>query len=467
MTRLLDRGEPNAVALVDTAENGSEVTYAELRERVERTAEGLRSTLSRGLVLHVADDSVDSIVVYLACLEAECPAVLLEPEFVDRLEALIAGYAPAAILANRSLAVPDASGPGVPFGVDKYRLYRHQTEGRPLSRELALLLTTSGSTGSPKLVRLSHANLLSNARSIVQYLEITPAERSMQTLPTHYSYGLSLLNSHLLAGATTVLCAHSFLRPEFWGAFAEAGCTSFAGVPYIYETLARLRFDPSRYPSLRTMTQAGGALSVDLTRDFYERTAACECRLFVMYGQTEATARMAYVPSSRLAEKIGSIGIAIPDGTLSLESCDGTDRSELIYTGPNVMLGYAETADDLALGDVQGGVLRTGDLASVDSDGFYRIEGRIKRFAKLFGRRLSLDEVERDLEDHFAIRVAAVEREGRLAIFASSVHDALPDGIDLYLAKRLRVPPKVLRVEHLEALPRTPSGKKNYKELPG
>ena len=180
----------------------------------------------------------------------------------------------------------------------------------------------------------------------------------------HYSYGLSVLNSHLVAGGTVVLTPHSFMRPEFWRDADQERATSFAGVPYMYETLHRLRFDPARHPTLRTFTQAGGALRRDLIAHFHGRVTEAGARLVVMYGQTEATARISYVPPERLGEKIGSIGIPIPGGTLRLERVEGleTGASELVYEGENVMLGYAESLADLGLGDVQQGVLRTGDL---------------------------------------------------------------------------------------------------------
>ena len=466
MNDLLARHPPASVAIVD-ADRGAETSYGELLDRVARTADCLRREVGRGLVFQVATNTPPSIVVYLACLELGSPVVLMEPGLAEWWGRLVEAYDPDAVLAPEGVELPAAVRPGGTAADGAYRigLRRAPRAARAPHRELALLLATSGSTGNPKLVRLARRNVLANAESIASYLALGPGERSMQSLPMHYSYGLSLVNSHLAAGATVVLTQHSFLRPEFWGAFDRTGCTSFAGVPYIYETLDRLRFDPGRHPSLRTMTQAGGGLRRDLIARFRERAGAAGGRFFVMYGQTEACARISYVPWERLGDKIGSIGIPIPDGRLSLAPVEEGDQQELVYYGPNVMLGYAESAEDLAAGDELKGTLRTGDLATVDDEGFFYLTGRLKRFAKLFGRRLSLDDVEKELEARYPVHVAATDRAGQLLIYAAARESVDLQGVRQYLARQLRVPPRSIRVDAIASIPLTPSGKKDYKAL--
>lgn len=467
MRDLLAGHDPGAVAIVD-ADHGVETRYGELSERVARAAKALEGALGRGLVFHVATSTTASIVLYLACLELGCPVALLEPGHADRLEPLLRAYRPDALLLPEESDAPAGFQRAAPFAGEGYRmaLAAAAPVARTLHGELALLLTTSGSTGSPKLVRLSRANLLANARAIVRYLGIGPGERSVQSLPMQYSYGLSLVNSHLAAGASVVLTGHSFLRPEFWASFDRGRCTSFAGVPYVYETLHRLRFDPARHPTLRTMTQAGGGLRRDLIQSFHERARAAGCRFFVMYGQTEATARISYVPWERLGEKIGSIGVPIPGGELSLAALPDSDQRELVYRGANVMLGYAESADDLAAGDALGGALRTGDLAEVDDEGFFTLTGRLNRIAKLFGRRISLEDVEKELERRFPIQAAARDSEGKLLIHAAARERVDLAGIGRQLARQLGVPPQSIRLVEVAELPRTPSGKKDYGALP-
>ena len=466
MSDLVPQHSPASPAILD-ADQGEEITYRQLLDRVTQAADCLRRELGRGLVFHVAKDTADAIVLYLACLEAGCPLVLLEPGSGDRLEPLLQAYDPDAVFLPVETAVPASLRPGASLPTPTYRMAIRRTEraARPLHPDLALLLTTSGSTGSPKLVRLTRNNLLANARAIASYLGIQSGERSIQSLPMHYSYGMSLVNSHLVAGATVVLTRHSFMRPEFWKAFDQTGCTSFAGVPYMYETLHRLRFDPKQHAGLRTMTQAGGGLRRDLIQSFHERSSATGCRFFVMYGQTEAAPRISYVPHERLAEKIGSIGIPIPNGRLSLAPLEDSDQQELIYSGPNVMMGYAQSTEDLAAGDELSGRLRTGDLATVDNEGFFTLTGRLKRFAKLFGRRISLEELEKELEMRYPIHAAATEREGQLLIFVAAREKVDLEGVGRDLAKRLNVPPKCVKVEPIAAIPLTSSGKTDYKAL--
>jgi acyl-CoA synthetase (AMP-forming)/AMP-acid ligase II len=234
----------------------------------------------------------------------------------------------------------------------------------------------------------------------------------------------------------------------------------------MYETLARLRLNPADRPSIRTLTQAGGHLRVDLALQFHTAASRRDARFFVMYGQTEATARMAYVPPDQLSAKPGSIGVAIPQGELSLEPLDGDPAAnQLIYRGPNVMLGYATGPTDLARGDVQGGVLATGDLGERDADGFFRITGRIARFAKLFGKRVNLATVESEIETNFPVRAAALDGGDRLRIFLESGNSAVSEGVRAHLAGWLGVPPAAIGAESLTHLPMTSSGKKDYKAL--
>jgi acyl-CoA synthetase (AMP-forming)/AMP-acid ligase II len=233
----------------------------------------------------------------------------------------------------------------------------------------------------------------------------------------------------------------------------------------MYETLHRLRFEPARHPTLRTFTQAGGALRRELIAHFHERTTQAGARFVVMYGQTEATARISFVPPERLGEKIGSIGVPIPGGRLRLEPLDGSEglADQLVYEGDNVMMGYADSPADLALGDVQQGVLRTGDLATVDQDGYFTLVGRLKRFAKLFGRRVSLEDVERELESAFPVRVIATDAGERLGLHVALDGAILDDALVAHLARFLGVPPSAITVRRVAELPLTASGKKDYK----
>jgi acyl-coenzyme A synthetase/AMP-(fatty) acid ligase len=334
--------------------------------------------------------------------------------------------------------------------------------------ELRVMLSTSGTTGSPKFVRLTEANLDANATSIATYLDLTAGERPIASLPIHYSYGLSVLHSHLLVGATIVFSEHSVMRPEFWRDFAAHECTSFAGVPYAYGMLERTGFRDRDLPSLRMMTQAGGRMAKEMILRYHEHLTARGARLVVMYGQTEATARISYVPPTALPAKAGSIGIAIPGGTLTVVDEDGLPvapgaAGELLYEGPNVMLGYAEHPGDLARGDDLGGRLLTGDLGYVDPDGFSYVTGRSKRIAKVFGLRVNLDEIEAALPGHGP--VAAVSGAEQIVIFTVGSDGADSVSMTQSLSRMFNLNPRAFVIREIDALPLLDSGKVDYRVL--
>lgn len=336
--------------------------------------------------------------------------------------------------------------------------------------DTGVLLSTSGTTGSPKLVRLSYQNIQSNAEAIAEYLDITAAETGITSLPMSYSYGLSVVNSHLLAGANLVCTNASVVTKDFWTLFKKWQCTSFAGVPFSYLMLEKLRFGCMELPALRTITQAGGRLSSEKVQLFCEISRSRNYRFFVMYGQTEATARISYVPFERLSEKIGSVGVAIPRGTIQIEN-DGkavgemNREGEIVYEGPNVMQGYAESRSCLAKGDEQMGRLKTGDIGYKDADGYLYITGRLNRFIKVFGLRLNLDEVERMLESVLSHPVACVGNDENLHVLidttiATELAEAKRCVISLYQLHHSTV-----YVHGTSNLPLTVAGKKDYKTI--
>jgi acyl-CoA synthetase (AMP-forming)/AMP-acid ligase II len=334
--------------------------------------------------------------------------------------------------------------------------------------DLCLLLATSGSTGNPKLVRLSHLNLSSNATAIVSYLGISSNDRVISSLPMHYSYGLSVINSHFESGATIVLTEHSITEKNFWNSFINNCVTTFNGVPQTYETLLKMRFARMNLPSLKTMTQAGGKLSEFATIEVLKFCDLHNIKFFVMYGQTEASPRMSYVPPIVASAKIGSIGIPIPGGKLSLRSENNnvihTNETvgELCYEGENVFMGYAETRKDLSKESETNGFLRTGDLAVRDSDGFYSIVGRLNRFVKLFGIRVNLD----DLECHLNLirsGCACTGTQDQINIFTTN--QLALDELRTIAADFTGLNRHAFVAKFLESFPLTESGKVKYSEL--
>lgn len=340
--------------------------------------------------------------------------------------------------------------------------------------ELGLLLTTSGSTGSPKFVRQSYTNIQANAESIVEYLQIDETERPITTLPMNYTYGLSIVNSHLLVGATILMTDYTLMEKGFWEFFRENEATSFGGVPYTYEMLKKLRFFRMDLPSLRYMTQAGGKLSPELHKEFAEYAVEYGKKMIVMYGQTEATARMAYLPAERSLEKYGSMGIAIPGGKFTLVDVEEKAitepdvTGELIYEGPNVTLGYAESMEDLQKGDERHGKLVTGDMAKMDEDGFFYIVGRKKRFLKIYGNRVNLDEVERMLKSNFeTYDFACGGVDDQLYAFVTTEDEEAKAKVKKFLAEKTGLNHKAFTVQSIDQIPKNEAGKTLYIKLEG
>lgn len=431
-----------SLAVVD--EHGSSLTRGELDALVDARAAALKGGGERQLGFLFFRNRLDDLVQHLATLRAGHVALLLPADMTAAAaQPLVDLYRPAWLHGGPADLVP-ANG-----------------AGPALHADLGLLLSTSGSTGSPKLVRLSCKAVQANAASIAEYLQIAPGNRTLTTLPPSYSYGISVIHSHLLAGACVVLSDASVLSPEFLPRLREQRITAIAGVPSSWQMLLRTGFDKAELPDLRTITQAGGRLDEPFKRRLLDWAQARDVRFFVMYGQTEATARISYVPPERLADKLGAIGIAIPGGQLSVDEATG----ELVYRGSNVMMGYATAPEDLARGDELGGVLRTGDLGRVDDDGFFHVTGRLKRFVKLSGSRIGLDEVESLLSTSLGLPVAAGGRDERLIVAIESADEAVTTQARELLVQQLQLPLSLLRIRLLPALPLLATGKRDYAAL--
>ncbi|MEY2756019.1 MAG: hypothetical protein RJB65_2377, partial [Actinomycetota bacterium] len=423
---------PGSVALIA---DGTGITYEELATRVTERAQQLAGP--RSVVVVESSRTLEFVVEYLGLLRAGHVPLLTETRHAEALRRHWAGVA---------------------------------TEG--IHPDLALLMSTSGSLGSPKLVRLSHRNLASNARSIAEALRITAADRAITTLPLQYSYGLSVLHSHLMAGASVVLSENSVVDPCFRTALLEHDVTHLAGVPHTFELMERSSFEPADFPSLRIITVSGGRMDPDRVRHWATRPGAAE--FAVMYGQTEATARMAVLDPVDVREHPAAFGRVIPGGELFLRphpDAPGDDQGELVYRGPNVMMGYAIEQADLARGP-ELTELATGDMARrVPGTDIFEIVGRSARFIKPFGVRIDLDHLNGSLSTREADVVAGGTDEGLVVTVAARSDDgeatgapstALLDGVRDAARSTTGLPASYITVVGLEQIPRTASGKVDH-----
>jgi len=446
-------------------EESKQTSYKELLDAADNIGKQIKK---RCLVFLVCKNCFESVAGYLGFMRDRSVPVLINDTINNTFFAnLLEAYKPEYIFIPTEKSGLKINCTAV-YSYGSYTLLKTGYKVHPLHDDLALLLTTSGSTGSPKLVRQSYKNIDSNAEAIAQYLEITSADRPITTMPMSYSYGLSIINSHLLKGASIILTEATLMERCFWETIRGNNATTFGGVPYIYEMLKKLRFGTMNLGSLKYITQAGGKLSAELAAEFADICAQKGIRFYVMYGQTEASPRMSYLPWAHARTKVGSIGIAIPRGRLWLEDEHGNiiekndTPGELVYQGDNVSLGYAESCLDLCKDDENRCILHTGDVAKRDADGFYYIVGRKKRFLKMFGNRVSLDEVEQLIKAS-GYDCACAGTDDSLKIYVTNLADK--DRIKNYIAERTGINQAGFSFVHIDKIPRNELGKVQYSAL--
>ncbi len=424
----LDKKGRQSIAAID--DSGRSVTYGDICDFSQEFAKHLPK---RSLIFLLAKNRIGSLLGYTAALSNRIVPLIISANTEEGLyNHLYDLYLPEYLWMPES----KAEGKEVLFSAWDYCLVKTGNPPTPMYEELSLLLPTSGSTGSPKLVRHSYRNIEANADNVRRLFKMDGTEKAMAILPMHYTMGLSVIASHLLAGATLLLSGRSLLDKGFWATLKEA--TSFTGVPYSYEILSKMRFTRMDLPNLKVITQGGGKLTETMWNTLAHYAQDNGKQFIATYGQSECTARMAYLPAELATTKVCSIGIAEPGGQLSIvddngnETFEGEAQGEMVYRGENVTLGYATCCEDLLKGDENHGVMHTGDLARRDADGCYYIIGRLKRFLKIFGLRIGLDEVERMVKSEFKTDCYCKGDDEKLIVLVtdSKLQDVLPAFIE-------------------------------------
>jgi acyl-coenzyme A synthetase/AMP-(fatty) acid ligase len=338
-----------------------------------------------------------------------------------------------------------------------------------LHPELSHLLPTSGSTGSPKLVRHKYENIEAAGLNISTFFELKETDRPLMVLPLYYTMGLSMVFSHLRVGATILITGLSMTDINFWKFLKEQQASSFTGVPYSFQILNLMRFFRMDLPHLELLTQGGGKMPTDLNVKFAEYCRDNGKRWIATYGQSECTARMAYLPAKWAIDKVGSIGIAVPNGELSLIDTKGNlittphTEGEMCYRGKNVTMGYAREQKDLSLGDERNGYIRTGDLAYFDEDGCYYIVGRMGRFLKLFGMRVGLDECEQIVQTDCGIECACVGTDEKMIVYITNADKQ--NEVKDTLVQKTHIVATSFQVRVIDEIPKNEAGKKLYSKL--
>ncbi|MCL2199337.1 MAG: AMP-binding protein [Defluviitaleaceae bacterium] len=438
-----------SIALLDS--KGGSLTYKELADFCDGF-KGEYNLKERDFVFLLCGNDVSSAAFFIGCIHNRVVPLLLNANIdKDMLNRYISIYRPNYIFMDNKLCAESA-------------------ESVNLYKQLSFLLPTSGSTGGAKLVRHSYNNIRANAANVARAFDIKKDERAMLTLPIYFTQGLSVLCSHLTAGASVYLSDDALSSREFWNSMKNEGITSFTGVPYSFEILDKLRFYTAKLPSLTVLSQGGGRLSAELWDKLATFAKDTGKRFYATYGASETTARMSMLPPESALESPCSIGRPIEPYKMWLIDEEGneiteTDKpGELVFQGENVTLGYAESLDDLAKGDERGGIYKTGDIAHRDKNGFYYISGRLARFIKIFGLRINLDETERLIKAEFGDGFACTGNDTRLYV---CVADKNADGkaIKQFLQNKLKINISAFDVVFVEEIPRNQYGKVSYAKL--
>jgi len=459
----LDKQPREALAVIDAP--GNQLTYGELCDFSNELETAMPS---RSLLFLMTENNVGGIAWSIGCMGAKQVPLILnahteEGLFLNLMEIYRPPYLCVPVgnpLAEQYETVKESYG---------YVLLNTGNEACPMHEELSHLLPTSGSTGSPKLVRHKYENIEAAALNISTFFELTSNDRPLLVLPLYYTMGLSIVFSHLYAGATVLATNQSMTDRAFWQFLKEQKATSFTGVPYSYEILNLMRFFRMDLPDLQLLTQGGGKMPKALNLKFVDYCKSTGKRWIATYGQSEGTARMAWLPAEWAESKMGSIGRAVPNGEMFLIDSEGNTitepnvQGEMCYRGKNVTMGYARQREDLLLGDERNGFLKTGDLAYQDEDGCFYIVGRMGRFLKLFGMRIGLDECEQIIKAKFPIECACVGNDEKMTVFITD--EELSASVKEELVEKTKLVATAFEMKVIPAIPKNEAGKVLYSKL--
>ena len=449
----LDKKSKDKVAAIDDSERS--ITYGEICDFVHNFGHCLPR---RSLIFILSENCIGSLLGYVATLDNQIVPLIISAATDEGLyNHLYELYQPEYLW----MPLVKAKGMEIVYSAWDYCLVKTNNKPAPMYEELSLLLPTSGSTGSPKLVRHSYRNIEANAENVQRLFKLDGSEKAMAILPMHYTMGLSVITSHLFAGAILLLSSRSLLDRGFWAMLKEA--TSFTGVPYSYEILSKMRFTRMDLPNLKVISQGGGKLTEEMFRMLAQYAHDKDKQFIATYGQSECTARMAYLPSELALEKVCSIGFAEPGGRLSIvdehgnETFEGEAQGEMVYRGENVTLGYATCREDLLKGDENHGVMHTGDLARRDKDGCYFIIGRLKRFLKIYGLRIGLDEVEQMIKAEYKTDCYCKGNDEKLIVLVTE--KKLVEVLPAFIEEKTHLFHQKIEVQVVDAILRNEAGK--------
>jgi len=428
---------------------------------------------NKKLTFLFCSNDVEIIIAYLSFLDLRNPLMLIDSNLEDKkINELIKSYNPEYIFINKNnlnqkmkkmYSINNVNGIFINLKIKKKFLIK-----KKINKDLSILLGTSGSLGNSKYVKLTKKNIEDNTKKIIKYLNLKTNDRTITTLPFNYSYGFSIINSHLSAGASIVLNNFSLLEQKFWKLYEDNNITNFNGVPFTYEILKKLKFNKFFNKNLKFITQAGGRMSSINLAECLKLCIKNKVNFFTMYGQTEASPRMSYVNLSKYKEKVGSIGKVLDGCKFSLHDAyekkilSPNIEGELIFEGNNIFKGYAESYKNLDI-LTNFSKLKTGDIAKFDKDGFFFITGRKKRFIKIYGIRFGLDEMEKILDNKFKVKFYCLGSDNKLIITTNHPSNKKYDVSQI--SEFLKIRKKNIELRTNMEIPLKSNGKMDYQKM--
>ena len=443
-----------------------QISYATLYKDIKKYSKNIKQ---KSVLLLLCTNNYSTLITYMTCLFTKTVPILLEENIrLNKLKKIITNFKPDYIYTSKKIDFIGKEYLAKNMNNESL-LYKNKiSQKHNLDPKISLLLSSSGSTGSLKFIKISLDNIRHNTKTIIQYLGLTKNDKTIINLPFNYSYGLSLINTHLYVGGKILLCNHSVISRDFWTIFKSFKPTNFNGVPYTYNLIIKLHIKKIDFSCLKFISQAGGKLNKKYLKKLIEVSKKYKFKIYVMYGQTEASPRISYLKPKLIEKKIESIGKAIKGGRIWLEDDkkihihQANTEGELIYKGPNVFIGYAKSYRDLKSKESTSDVLRTGDLAKFDDEGYYYITGRKNRYSKILGDRINLEEVENILSQHNFSVVCSIQND-YLNIYSETKSN--PRDLLNIIKNSTTIPLSRCKVHLIKKIPRNMSGKIIYNNL--
>jgi long-subunit acyl-CoA synthetase (AMP-forming) len=455
----------NKIAII--SQEYSDLSYQDVLIESDKIKKKIKN---RSLILIVSENSIGSLLAYIFCTMNNQVAIIIDSKTSQQnIFKIFKNYEPNFVfLSKRKRNILKKICFKKYIFFDQILMENKKNKKRKLNKDLSLLLSTSGSMGSIKFVKLSKSNLKHNADSIIKYLKITSKDASITNLPISYSYMLSVINTHLEVGASIVITKYSLVEREFWKIFKSSGVTSFNGVPYTYEMLTRIGLKNIKIDTLKYLTHAGGKIEKDKLKKIIKFSKKNNLKFYSMYGQTEASPRISYLKPEFSKKKIGSIGKGIPGSKIYIIDNSGKKilkpliEGEIVCEGKNIFMGYSKNYKDLREPNKKNYRLKTGDLGFFDEDGFFYLTSRISKIAKIFGYRIDLGALENFMSQK-EYKVACLSDNKRIFVFAEKNYNK--KNLINTISEITKLNVNTFKLIKLKYFPRTSNNKISHDQL--